>query len=60
MRRPTVTPGQRYDAVLRLLKGEAIEVVSQELAVSSAEIERWRDAFLAGAMTGLEDREAGG
>lgn len=40
-------------AVMRLLRGEDIAAVSGELAVSVAELERWREDFLAGAMERL-------
>lgn len=35
-------------AVLRLLRGEPLHVVAEELGVTTAELLRWRDAFLAG------------
>jgi hypothetical protein len=38
---------RKQSAVLRLLRGEDLELVSRELAVSAAELSVWRDAFLA-------------
>jgi transposase-like protein len=50
------TPGHRrrmsarrkQDAVLRLLRGEDLELVSRDLGVIAAELSGWREAFLAG------------
>jgi transposase len=41
-----VTGRAKTDAVLRLLKGESIEAVSQELGVTIPRIERWKNRFL--------------
>ena len=38
---------RKRSAVLRLLRGEDLELVSRELAVPAAELSAWRDAFLA-------------
>jgi hypothetical protein len=38
---------RRQSAVLRLLRGEALELVSRELTIAAAELSAWRDAFLA-------------
>ena len=37
---------RKQDAVLRLLRGEDLELVSRELAVTAAELSGWREAFL--------------
>ena len=60
------TPGHRrrmsarrkQDAVLRLLRGEDLELVSRELAVTAAELSGWREAFLAAGETSLKSRPA--
>jgi transposase-like protein len=60
------TPGHRrrmsarrkQDAVLRLLRGEDLELLSRELAVTAAELSGWRDAFLAGGEASLKSRPA--
>jgi transposase-like protein len=36
---------RKQSAVLRLLRGEALELVSRELGVMAAELTAWRDAF---------------
>ena len=60
------TPGQRrrmsarrkQDAVLRLLRGEDLELVSRDLGVTAAELSGWREAFLAGGEASLRCRPA--
>src|SRR4029450_2998869 len=60
------TPGHRrrmsarrkQDAVLRLLRGEDLELLSRERAVTAAELSGWRDAFLAGGEASLKSRPA--
>src|SRR5215210_6556330 len=39
---------RKQAAVLRLLRGEALELVSRELGVTAAELSGWRDRFLSG------------
>ena len=63
---PTPEPRRRMSArrkqaaVLRLLRGEALELLSRELAVTAAELSGWRDAFLAGGEASLKSRPADG
>ena len=60
------TPGQRrrmsarrkQDAVLRLLRGEDLELVSRDLGVIAAELSGWGEAFLAGGEASLKCRPA--
>ena len=42
--------------VLRLLRGEDLELVSRELGVTAATLSGWRDAFLAGGQAALKSR----
>ena len=39
---------RKQSALLRLLRGEDLELVSRELGVTAAELSGWREAFLAG------------
>lgn len=41
-------------AVLRLLKGEDMEVLSRELGVTASKLSQWRDQFLAGGQSNLK------
>jgi hypothetical protein len=50
-----VSPAARYDAVLRVLKGEPLENVSRSVGATAADVQKWRDAFLDGALTELKD-----
>src|SRR3954454_23480382 len=49
---------RKQDAVLRLLRGEDLELVSRGLGVTAAELSGWRDAFLAGGEASLKSRPA--
>jgi transposase-like protein len=61
---PTPEPRRRMsarrkqEAVLRLLRGEALELISRELGVTAAELSGWRDAFLAAGEASLRSRPA--
>lgn len=45
-------------AVLRLLRGEDLELISRDLAVTAAELSGWRDQFLAAGEASLKSRPA--
>ena len=51
---------RKQSAVLRLLRGEDLELVSRELAVPAAEVSGWRDAFLAAGEAALKTRPVDG
>src|ERR687893_1519291 len=61
---PTLEPRRRMSArrkqetVLRLLRGEDLELVARELGVTAAELSGWRDQFLAGGEASLKSRPA--
>jgi len=38
---------RKAEAVLRLLRGEALETLSRDLGVAARELSRWRERFLA-------------
>ena len=46
--------------MLRLLRGEDLELVSRELGVTAAEVSAWRNAFLAAVEAVLKTRQADG
>src|SRR5213080_1447748 len=56
--RRRMSAGRKRDAVLRLLRGEDLELVSRGLGVTAAEVSGWRDAFLAGGEASLKSRPA--
>jgi transposase len=49
---------RKQEAVLRLLRGEALELVLRELRMTAAELSGWREAFLAGGEASLKSRPA--
>ena len=49
---------RKRDAVLRLLRGEDLDVVSRSLGVTAATLSGWRDAFLAAGEASLKSRPA--
>ena len=51
---------RKRDAVLRLLRGEDLELVSRALGVTAATLSGWRDAFLAGGEASLATRHTDG
>jgi hypothetical protein len=52
-----LTSREKTDAVLRLLKGESDQTVSQEIGVSVARIERWKGSFVAAGTAELAKRK---
>ena len=57
-RRRRMSARRKQDAVLRLLRGEDLELVSRELWVTAAELSGWREAFLAAGEASLRSRPA--
>ena len=49
---------RKQDAMLRLLRGEDLELLSRGLGVTAAELSSWREAFLAGGEASLKSRPA--
>ena len=47
---------RKTEAVLRLLRGEGLEVLSRELGVTAATLSGWREAFLGGGEASLRSR----
>jgi len=47
---------RKRDAVLRLLRGEDLELVSRQLGVTAATLSQWREAFLAAGESSLRNR----
>jgi hypothetical protein len=48
----------KRDAVLRLLRGEDLELVSRDLGATAAELSGWREAFLAAGEAAMRSRPA--
>jgi transposase len=52
-----MTAGRKRDAVLRVLRGEPLEIVARAFGVTAADLSGWRDAFLDGGAASLKVRE---
>ena len=48
---------RKTDSVLRLLRGEELDVLSRELGVSAATLAGWKEAFLTAGQAGLKSRQ---
>lgn len=51
-----MTANRKQEAVLRVLRGEPLEVVARDLRVTAADLSGWRDAFLEGGAASLKSR----
>ena len=49
---------RKTETVVRLLRGEDLELLSRELGVIAATLSGWRDDFLAGGQAALKSRPA--
>jgi len=49
---------RKMDAVIRLLRGEELDMLSRELGVTAATLSSWREDFLAGGQANLKSRSA--
>jgi hypothetical protein len=56
--RRRMSAGRKREAVLRLLRGEDLELVSRGLGVTAAELSGWREAFLAAGEASMRSRPA--
>jgi hypothetical protein len=55
-----MTAGRKREAVLRLLRGEPLEIVAREVGVTAADLSGWRDAFLEAGAAALRTRRRDG
>lgn len=47
---------RKSEAVLRVLRGEDVDLVSREIGVTASRLASWRDDFLAGGQANLKSR----
>ena len=57
-RRRRMSARRKQDAVLRLLRGEDLELLARQLGVTAADLSGWRGAFLAAGEVSLKTRPA--
>lgn len=50
----------KREAVLRVLRGEDLELVSRDIATTAADLSRWRDSFLEAGAASLKTRPKDG
>ena len=50
---------KKVDVVMRLLRGESLDVVSRDVGVEAHRLAAWRDEFLDAGKTGLKGRKPG-
>ena len=53
-RRRRLTAARKQEAVLRVLRGEDVELVARSLEATAADVSSWRDAFLEGGSSNLK------
>lgn len=53
-KRQRLTSSRKQSAVLRLLRGESLDVLAREFQVTAADLSQWRDSFLAAGEAGLK------
>ncbi len=51
-----MTASRKRDAVLRVLRGEPLEIVARDLAVTASDLSGWRDTFLEAGAASLKSR----
>jgi len=56
LRRLHISQQIRLRAVLRVLRGENVELVARSLEATAADVSSWRDAFLEAGASGLKQR----
>ena len=44
---------RKRDAVLRLIRGEALDIVAREIGVKPSTLAEWREQFMESALSGL-------
>lgn len=49
---------RKTEAVLRLVRGEALDALARELGVTAATLSQWREQFLAGGQAAVKSRAA--
>src|SRR3954467_12279945 len=57
-RRGRMSARRKQDAVLRLLRGEDLELLARQLGVTAADLRGWGGAFLAAGEVSLKSRPA--
>ncbi len=51
---------KKMDVVLRVLRGDDLDLVSREAGITTAKVPEWRNQFVASGQAGLKSRDADG
>lgn len=51
---------KKMDVVLRVLRGDALDLVSREAGITASTVSAWRDQFVTSGQAGLKSRVADG
>lgn len=55
-RKRRMSATRKQEAVLRVLRGEDLELVSREFGVTASDLSAWRDSFMEGGSASLKSR----
>lgn len=55
-----MTAARKQSAVLRLLRGESLDILARELQVTAADLSEWRDKFLVAGEASLKTQSRDG
>ena len=55
-KRNRFTAKRKQEIVLRILRGESLDVLSRELSIPAATLSQWRDTFLEAGLSGLKSQ----
>ena len=59
-RKRRMSATRKQEAVLRILRGEDLDLVSREIGVTAADLSAWRDSFLEAGAASLKSRPEDG
>ena len=51
---------KKMEVVLRVLRGDELDLVSRDAGITAATVPEWRDQFVASGQAGLKSRDAEG
>jgi len=51
---------KKVEAVLRVLRGEALDLISRDLGITAATLSEWREHSITSGLAGLKSRTANG
>ena len=55
-KRRRITAKRKQEIVLRMLRGEALDILSREFDIPAEKLTRWREAFIKGGMENLKTK----